>query len=153
MVDKSEDSDLLENSFNFDQIWRKLPEVSSYQMLLICLLAATVGGANGLVVIWPIFGQFTPDFQCTEPTLPNKTCSLLDGQTCSSFIYERESFNSRHTWRNDSQIWNSGKTSKRTQYNFQISRNGVRSGLFPREALSNYDFIGNGRHVYRSCFS
>ena len=109
---KSETSDLLEENFNFDKIWKKLPEISSYQMFLICVVATTVGGANGLVVIWPIFGQFTPKFECEEPSLPNNTCSLLNGQPCTSFTYDRDSFNLRHTWRNESQVWDSGKPFK-----------------------------------------
>ena len=138
-------------------------------MFLICVVATTVGGANGLVVIWPIFGQFSPEFQCAEPSLPNKTCSLMNGQACANFVYDRESFNLRHTWRNESQVWDSGKPCKlfklylySKDYNtfitysyipLSFSCDRVRSGLFQRKAFSYYDLAGNGWDVHRSCVS
>ena len=71
-------------------------------------MTLTSGAASGLIVLWPVFAQFTPDFECADQALANDTCLVQDGQSCIEFVYHQGNLNNRTTWRNDSQIWNSG---------------------------------------------
>ena len=65
-MSQKEKTELLQDDFTFDSIWTKLPQISTYQCLLIFMVTVTGGAASGLVVLWPVFAQYEPRFECVE---------------------------------------------------------------------------------------
>ena len=71
-------------------------------------MAITSGASYGLITLWPVFAQLSPNFECADQALSNDTCFVEGGQSCTVFVYHKGDLNNRITWQNDSKIWNSG---------------------------------------------
>ena len=65
----------------------------------------TGGAQGGMIVLWPVFAQYEPRFECAQQPVLNETgldqCHLANGTDCEDFVYFPGELNQRKTWRNE----------------------------------------------------